>query len=75
MLIIVTMHARGRSSSGFQGESRFASVAALFKGLKDFFLPFLRSTDVNSLLVNYKGNLILSQMTHRIDQKRTMRIV
>jgi hypothetical protein len=23
VLIIVTMHARGRSSSGFQGESRF----------------------------------------------------
>lgn len=52
-----------------------ASVAALFKGLKEVFLPFLRSTDVNSLLVNYKGNRILSQMTHRIDQKRAMRIV
>lgn len=49
--------------------------AALFKGLKEGFLPFLRSTDVNSLLVNYKGNQILSQMTHRIDQKRPMRIV
>lgn len=48
------------------------TVAKDCRAIRGFFLPSLRSTDVNSLLVNYKGHIILSQMTHGIDQKRAM---